>query len=290
MTKWQLVIDVKTKIIPLIFENIKPTIMNIQNYIANKINENKALDFGTIFSDSFDLFKKTWIQGLIHQLFVMLLMLPFIIAIYIPFIMLIIAQAESYNQTNSDVFSTFIAGFSIGYILFFIIAMIILGGLSLALNAALYRIIKKLDYDEQVLTSDFFYFFKGRYLGKLIGIMFVSMAIAIVAAMACYIPIFYVMVPLALFMPFFAFNPDMSTGDIVSFSFKLGTKKWLLLFGLVIISSILASVVGMLLCGIGTLFTAAFVYNPVYLVYKETIGFEDGDTDNELQVFNYTED
>ncbi|MDT0559594.1 hypothetical protein RM697_13120 [Ichthyenterobacterium sp. W332] len=264
--------------------------MNLHNYISNKINENKPLDFGTIFSDSFELFKKTWIQGLIHQLFVMLLMLPFIIAVYIPFIMLIFAQAGNLESSNSEVFSTFIAGFSIGYILFFFIAMIILGGLSLALNAALYRIIKMLDHGEQVQTSDFFYFFKGRHIGKLIGLMFISMAIATVAALACYLPIFYVMVPLTFFVPFFAFNPELGVGDIISFAFKLGTKKWLIVFGLIIISSLLASIVGFLLCGIGTLFTAAFVYHPVYLVYKETIGFDNDSPESSLQVFNYTED
>lgn len=264
--------------------------MSLYNYISNKITENKPLDFGTIFSDSFDLFKKTWIQGLIHQLFVILLMLPFIIAIYIPFIMLLIAQAGEMDSSSPEVFSTFLAGFSIGYVLFFIIAMIILGGLSLALNAALYRIIKMLDHDQQVQTSDFFYFFKGRYLGKLIGLMFVSMVIAVVSAMACYLPIFYVMVPMTFFIPFFAFNPELGIGDIISFAFKLGTKKWLIGFGLILISSILASVVGALLCGIGTLFTAAFVYHPVYLIYKETIGFNDEESDSSLQVFNYTED
>ncbi len=54
-------------------------------------------------------------------------------------------------------------------------------------------------------------------------------------------------------------------------------EKWLLAFGLIIISSILASIVGMILCGIGSLFTAAFVYHPVYIIYKEVIGFGGAD-------------
>jgi hypothetical protein len=72
----------------------------------------------------------------------------------------------------------------------------------------------------------------------------------------------------------FAFNPELSVGDIVSASFKLGHKKWLLSFGLLIVSGILAEIVGLLMCGIGVLFTAAFVYHPTYFIYKNVIGFE----------------
>ena len=80
----------------------------------------------------------------------------------------------------------------------------------------------------------------------------------------------------------FAFNPELSVGDIVKASFKLGHKKWLLAFGLILVSLLLAQIVGMLLCGIGTLFTAAFVYHPTYLIYKEVIGFGSGDGVNIL--------
>ncbi|MFC5194740.1 hypothetical protein ACFPH8_05310 [Bizionia hallyeonensis] len=40
-------------------------------------------------------------------------------------------------------------------------------------------------------------------------------------------------------------------------------------------NSLLAQIVGMLMCGIGILVTAPFVYHPMYLVYKNVIGFED---------------
>ena len=69
---------------------------------------------------------------------------------------------------------------------------------------------------------------------------------------------------------------------MVSLSFKLGTKKWLIAFGLIIISSLLSQIAGFLLCGIGTLFTAAFVYHPVYLIYKEVVGFDDAELIDEI--------
>ena len=50
-------------------------------------------------------------------------------------------------------------------------------------------------------------------------------------------------------------------------------------FGLVIVSSILAEVVGLLLCGIGIFATASFIYLPTYYIYKEVVGFDDNSTD-----------
>lgn len=248
------------------------------NTIANlleKISNAKQLDFGTIFSESFDLFKKTWLQGFLLQIFTFVIMLPLIIVIYMPLIGIMMAQSKNgYNDPNA--FSAFFAGMSIFYILFVIAAIFALSAVSFALNAGFFRIMKKLDFNEEVTTPDFFYFFKAKYFNKTFMLMLASIGIAILAAVLCYIPIFYVMVPLSYFTVMFAFNPDLSTGDIVKASFKIGNKKWLLSFGLMIVSLLLAEIVGLLMCGIGVLFTAAFVYHPTYLIYKNIIGFENG--------------
>ena len=116
-------------------------------------------------------------------------------------------------------------------------------------------------------------FFKSQYIIKAFGLSILTLLIAIVAMLACYLPLFYVMVPLTLLVVIFAFNPDMSNLDLLKLSFKLGTKKWLITFGLVIVSSILAELVGLLLCGIGIFATASFIYLPTYFIYKDTIGF-----------------
>ena len=53
--------------------------MNTVDTILEKIERPKELDFGTIFSESIELFKKTWLQGFLMILFTMLVMLPLII-------------------------------------------------------------------------------------------------------------------------------------------------------------------------------------------------------------------
>ena len=66
--------------------------MNTITGLIEKINNARQLDFGSIFSESIELFKKTWVQGFLLQLFSMLVMLPIIIMVYIPIIGLAIAQ------------------------------------------------------------------------------------------------------------------------------------------------------------------------------------------------------
>ncbi len=244
--------------------------------IQEKIQNSKALDFGTIFSNSIDLFKKTWVQGFLLQLFNLVIALPFILMIYVPLIGFMLANVENGND-NSEALDTFFAGMSIVYVLFIIVCALVLGAVQVALNAAFFRIMKKLDHNETTTTSDFFYFLKGTYLNKAFILMVLTILISIPAILLFYIPFIYVIVPMSYFSLFFAFNPEFSVGDIVKASFGLGNKKWLLTFGLLIVSSLLAQIVGLILCFVGVLFTAAFIYHPTYLIYKQIIGFDEAD-------------
>lgn len=247
--------------------------------IQKKIKNAKPLDFSDVFSKSIELFKKVWLQGFLLQLFTIIVMLPLIIIIYVPFIIALITQTESGN-IETGVYDAVFAGFSLFAICLVVVGMLVLGTISIALKAAFFRIVKRLDYNEEVKTSDFFYFINGTYLGKLFVLMLASFFISIIATLLCVLPIIYVFVPMSFFILFFAFNPDFSVGDIIKGSFTLGNKEWLLVFGLLIISYVLAELVGVLLCGIGLLFTSAFIYLPVYIVYKHVVGFEDEPTIN----------
>ena len=87
------------------------------------------------------------------------------------------------------------------------------------------------------------------------------------------------MVPLHLIVVIFAFNENLSVSDIINLSFKLGNKFWLLIFGLIIVSSLIAQL-GFILCFVGLFITAFFIHIPIYYFYKETIGFKDVSNDN----------
>ncbi|MBT8303520.1 MAG: hypothetical protein KJP09_03545 [Bacteroidia bacterium] len=248
--------------------------MNTVQYLIDKIKSAPELDFGNIFNASIDLFKKSWLQGFLMQIISVLIMIPFFILIYGPIIAAAIAQEGSRGYSDGTWDGIF-AGLGILYIAGVIVAILVLGSAVTAIQAAFFVILKKYDHNETVHTNDFFMFLKGPYLGKILGLLAMTILISIPAALLCYLPLIYVLVPLNLFVPFFAFNPHLGVMDIVKVSFSLGNKKWLILFGLIIISSLLAQIVGILACGIGVLFTAAFIYHPVYKVYKQVIGFDD---------------
>ena len=249
--------------------------------LQSKVANAQALDFGTVFSQSIELFKKSWLQGFLMQLFVMIMVLPFMIILYVPFVMMIISQSES-GQFDPNAMDGFFAGFSMLYIILFMIGIIVIGAVQVALNAAFFRILRDLDEGREAKTADLFYFLKGKYLGKLILLMLVTILISIPAALFFYLPLIYVMVPLSFIGVVFAFNPEWSIGDIVGSSFRLGNKKWLLTFGLLIISYIAIMILTFITCGLGSLFLAPFMYHPIYYIYKETIGFEDMNELNQI--------
>ncbi|AUC83550.1 hypothetical protein [Lacinutrix sp. Bg11-31] len=245
--------------------------------IEKKIEANKVLDFGTIFNKSIELFKKSWMHGLSLQLVAFVIIIPFILIFYIPFVMAIVANSEN-GQMNPDDMSVLLGGFSILYMGVFIIGILLLSVVTVAMRAAFFKDLASIDRGETVSFKSLFYFFKTPYLTNISLLMLASMAISIVAMLLCYLPLFYVMVPMSFFIVIFAFNPELTVSEIIKLSFKLGHKKWLITFGLVMVSSLLASMVGMLLCGIGIIVTAAFADHPLYFIYKEVIGEDTADS------------
>ena len=120
--------------------------------IQAKIRNAPVLDFGDIFNQSVELFKKSWLYGLMFQLIVLVITLPFIIVLYVPFVMSMIAQSKS-GHFNPDIFGSLFAGFTIFYIIVFIFGIFAAAVFQLALQAALFRIIKDIDEGKEVKAS-----------------------------------------------------------------------------------------------------------------------------------------
>ncbi|WP_274473931.1 hypothetical protein [Mangrovimonas aestuarii] len=234
------------------------------------------LDFGDIFNASIDLFKKIWLQGLITLLITMALMIPFYLIIYFPLIAMGIINPEALD--NGDSASAFLM---VPFVVFAILFGAIAATIAFTLKAAFFRICKNKDLGIEE-ADDYFYYFKKPYFVKAIKLGLATVGISLLATMLCVLPIIYVAVPIAFINVVFAYNPDLSVSEIIKLSFKLGNKKWLLTFGLMIVTGLLAEFVGILLCGIGVLVTASFAYLPVYLIYKKVIGFEDKDDIEEI--------
>ncbi|SDR97090.1 hypothetical protein SAMN04515667_1109 [Formosa sp. Hel1_31_208] len=239
--------------------------------IQQKILHAPMLDFGQIFNNSIELFKKVWLQGLIMLLLTIAFAIPFVFIVYMPLIL--IGIADTVTNGNFETLAPIAMLFLIvAYLLFIFASMVVTFGL----KAALYRIMRKKDSNDEG-PDDYFYFLRKPYLGKTINLSLAYFGISLIAALLCFFPLIYVIVPLNLLIVIYAFNPDISTSDLIKASFELGNKKWLITFGLVIVAAILAQLVGMLMCGIGIFFTACFAYIPQYFIYKEVIGFDDNE-------------
>ena len=238
--------------------------MNLQDLIT-KIMEHNPLDFGNIFSRSIELFKKVWLQGFLTLLLTFALTLPFYILFYIPLISAGITDPE---MLKSEEISPALA---IAMAILFPVLLLGIMTISTALNAAFLRICHLKDMGSTEADDYFFYLKNGRWKKSLVLGLFVF-GLSAMGMLLCGIGLFYVIVPISLMPAFFAFNEELSPTEIVKASFQLGNKNWLVIFGLLIVMGLVAQL-GILLCGIGILFTAMLAKIPVYYIYKDGVGF-----------------
>lgn len=252
----------------------------MENSVFQKIENAGKPDFGDILSKSFELFKKVWEQALYHVLITMAAVIPMIFIIYVPYIIFVLYAAGFDSYGTYDAFGYYeqpdlmpYLPLLILYILFVFAAVFIVQTFVLGITAHFYQVLKREDLGDDTDAGGYFDLVKTDYK-KLLVLSLAVFGIAILAVLLCYLPIFYVMVPLNLVTVVYVFNRELSAGDIIKACFKLGNKYWLIIFGLVILSSIIAQI-GILLCFVGIFFTAYFVHIPMYYVYKDTIGFKE---------------
>ncbi|MCW8980762.1 MULTISPECIES: hypothetical protein [Altibacter] len=249
----------------------------MEHPIFSKIENANKPDFGDILSKSFELFKKVWEQALYHALMSMVVVIPMILLIYIPYIAFIFYMGgfdgynsyDTYGYYNEPDLTPYIPVLILYliavFILIFLVQAVVYG-----ITAHFIRVLKKVDMGTTEDVGGYFDLIKGNFK-KLFMLSLATFGIAIAATLACYLPIFYVMVPLQLVVVFFAFHPELSVSEIIKASFKLGNKYWLTIFGLIIVAGLIAQL-GLLLCLVGVFVTAFFVHIPMYFIYKDTVG------------------
>lgn len=236
---------------------------------VKKIEENAPLDFGRILSNSFELFKQVWVQGFLTLLLTFVCILPFYILICIPILAAGITDPKVFQQEEMPVWV------AIGMLLFFPLFLLGVLTITLGLMASFYRICRNKDLNENG-NDDYFYYFKKGRLRKVMVLAAIYLGLTVVGMAACFIGLFYLIVPLSLIPAFLAFNEDLSPLEIVKASFRLGNKNWLVIFGLIILMGIVAEL-GFVLCFVGVFFTAMLAKVPVYFVYKDGVGFSDNE-------------
>lgn len=241
--------------------------------IFERITHSAQVDFGEILGDSFSLFGKVWLEAFYHALIAVGVTIPFILLIYVPLFpfYLDILNNDGFYYA-SEPYSGFTVVYWIGYSLLIFVLALVINAITVAIAAHFMKVLWIADTGSDVPARGYLDYLKGNF-NKLMILSLASMGIALLATLLCYLPIFYVMVPLQLIVAIFAFNPQLTVSDIIRASFKLGNKYWLILFGLIILSSLIAQL-GVILCVVGIFFTAYFVYVPLYLFYKNSVGVD----------------
>jgi len=244
----------------------------MESSLFERIENARRPDFGDILSKSFKLFADVWVESLVHCLLTFLVAIPIMLIVYIPLFPMY-AEILTDGNYRGD-FDPSVA-WIVGYVLLILAASLIVNIFAYAIYAHFFAVLKKKDLGTNEEIGGYFSYLKNNFT-KLFVLNLATLGIALLAALLCYLPIFYVMVPLQLVIAIFAFNPELSVSDLIKASFKLGNKYWLIFFGLIILSSLIAQL-GILLCGIGIFATAFFAYIPIYYVYKDCIGFDQQD-------------
>ena len=121
--------------------------MNTLNNLQQKIQNAKDLDFGTIFNQSIELYKKVWVQGLILYLIAMLIMLPIILLFYGPMYMAMFEQIQNGNP-DPEAMNEFIYGRGSLFIFGYYLVMFAISAITSLLYAGFYRIIRKVETEQ----------------------------------------------------------------------------------------------------------------------------------------------
>jgi len=249
----------------------------MQPKIFERIENSKSIDFGNVISKSFELYKKVFSQGIIHSLVALGVAIPLLLIVYVPLAPIYIEML----QTGGDPYYAERAFEDYGVIMiviwyFFVFIMsFILQIVNMSIFGHFYKLLKKEDLGTNEDIGGYFDLLKNHF-GKLLLLTLATFGIALLAALLCYLPIFYVIVPLHWLFPIFVFNEKLTVRQIINAAFKFGNKNWGILFGLGFVCHIISSL-GAFACYVGLIATLFFSYVATYITYRDSIGFEETD-------------
>ena len=129
--------------------------MNFQ-ILKEKIELSPVIDFSRILSDSFDLFKKAWLQGFLLLVLIMASVFFVQFAAILPFTLFLEGSnfIEPFNQTDFSNFSSL--AITIVAAIFIIVVILLLMTLLVGLLGGFYIVLKNIDLEDTHSTNDFF--------------------------------------------------------------------------------------------------------------------------------------
>ncbi|MDI5897820.1 hypothetical protein [Flavobacterium yafengii] len=234
-----------------------------------------TLDFGNVFNHAFENYKKIALYGglMIFVIFVLLSILAFgvLIAIFGGTAVVDFLKPENLKPEE----------FSLNTLLIFSGISILISCLISPLTAALIKMAYCAERDEEFHISTMFEYYKAPYFKEIFIATFVISIISSISSTVInytQIPVisFVVTVIIELFtilmIPLIIFG-KLKAFEALEASILIVSKQPLILLGLIVVGSI-GTLVGLIGCCIGIVFTLPFLNSLYYAIYSEIIGFD----------------
>jgi hypothetical protein len=240
-----------------------------------------TLDFGNVFNHAFENYKKIALYGglMIFVLFVLLSILAFgvLIAVFGSLAVVNFLKPENLQTENLSLDS-----------------MLIFSGVSLLItcllspfSAGLIKMAYCAERDDEFHLSTMFEYYKAPFFKELfIATFLITIVNSVLSGIINYIqiPIIEVVVSVTiglftiLMIPLIIFG-KLKAVEAIQASILVVSKEPIVILGLLVIG-VIASLVGLIGCCIGIVFTIPFMYSLYYALYSEIIGF---DPENEIE-------
>ena len=250
-------------------------IKTTQDRIEEIKKNSYTLDFGNVFNHAFENYKKIALYGglMIFVIFVLLSIFAFgvLIAIFGGAAVVDFLKPENLKPEE----------FSLNTLLIFSGISVLISCLISPLTAALIKMAYCAERDEEFHISTMFEYYKAPYFKEIfIATFVISIISSIISTIINYMQIpvigFVVTVIIELFtilmIPLIIFG-KLKAIEALEASILIVSKQPLILLGLIVVGSI-GTLVGLIGCCIGIVFTLPFLNSLYYAIYSEIIGFE----------------
>jgi hypothetical protein len=265
-----------------------------KNKIEQVVRDGYGLSLEGVLSESFEIYKRTILPGIVATLLYLIAMgfggFSMFETLYGMSLMEMVRTAEN----NPAVLETDINSVQVSSMLIYSIVMALIIGLITPLLSGLYKVSYKNKYETEGSVADLFsyyrqpYFFNIFIFSFLFGLisqllsLFLGQAVPFFGGILAFAIQVFLGVSLILAIPFMIFA-KFSWAEAAAASFKVTFKNWFFLFFILLISGIIAFI-GVILCGIGFLFSYPFLYTSTFILYDEIIGFPKQDEISEIGV------
>ena len=242
--------------------------------------EGYELDFGTVFNDAFENYKKIVVHAALAIILFSVLLGLILIAV--------IFMAIDSNNLTESIAGFQVANFSTQGIIAYWVGTILSAGLMSPFTAGIIKMAQSAAKHEDFSVGTVFQYYQNSYFKPLflaaVGIALFSSTLSVASEIIGY-KILLVLITLLfgfltfLTIPLIIFG-NLKAIDAIKGSILIVSKQPLILLALLIVSALFCMIGIIGLC-IGIFFTIPFMYSMYYCIYSAIMGDEDSNAETE---------